>query len=55
MKIFYEAPEMEISRFETEDVITTSSTVSTGGLTNGGVGSGDSGKFEDLFPGLVNP
>ena len=52
MKMFYESPEMDISRFETEDVIITST---GGGLTNGGVGSGDSGKFEDLFPGLVKP
>lgn len=47
MKQMYELAQMEIVAFETEDVITTS-----GGLINGGVGTGDSGKFEDLFPGL---
>lgn len=47
MKLMYEVPEMEIVLFETEDVISTS-----GGLIDGGVGSGDSGDFKDLFPGL---
>ena len=50
MKQFYESAEMEVVVFENEDVITTSG----GGLINGGVGSGDVGKFEDLFPGLGN-
>ncbi|MBQ7344977.1 MAG: hypothetical protein IJW45_02815 [Oscillospiraceae bacterium] len=48
MKQFYEIAEMEIVAFEVEDVITTSG----GGLINGGVGSGDSSDFSDLFPGL---
>ena len=64
MKAFYENAELEIVEFEVEDVITTSYFTTTGttmpttsgGLINGGiggdVGSGDSGKFEDLFPGL---
>ena len=59
MKRTYLIPEMEVIYFEAEDVIATSVTPGTtvGGLINGGaggdVGSGDSGKFEDLFPGLV--
>jgi hypothetical protein len=52
MKMFYESPKMSISHFETEDVITTSS---SGGLTNGGAGDGGSTSVEDLFPGLVKP
>lgn len=48
MKKIYEIAQMEIVEFEVEDVITTSG----GGLINGGVGSGDSGNFSDLFPGL---
>lgn len=52
MKMHYESPEMEISRFATEDVITTST---TGGLTNGGTGTGGSTSFGDLFPELMNP
>ena len=47
--------EMEIVFFEDLDVITTSNAeeiTSTGGLINGGIGEGDSGKFEDLFPNL---
>ena len=65
MKQMYRNPEMDVIYFEVEDVITTSypttgTTVpgtTSGGMINGGaggdVGSGDSGKFEDLFPGLV--
>lgn len=49
MKQFYEVAEMDVVLFENEDVIATSE---HSGLINGGVGSGDSGKFEDLFPGL---
>lgn len=41
--------EMEVVFFEDLDVIATSD---TGGLVNGGIGDGDSGKFEDLFPNL---
>lgn len=58
MKQTYHIPEMEVIYFEAEDIIATSVTPVTtiGGLINGGVGgdvgSGDSGKFEDLFPGL---
>ena len=64
MKQLYQNPEMDVVYFEVEDVITTSYFTTTGttmpttsgGLINGGiggdVGSGDSGKFEDLFPGL---
>jgi hypothetical protein len=47
MKQMYELAEMEVVHFEIEDVIPTS-----GGLINGGVGSGDVGQFDDLFPGL---
>ena len=47
MKQMYELAEMEVVHFEIEDVITTS-----GFLINGGVGSGDVGQFDDLFPGL---
>lgn len=47
----YMNAEMDIVLFENEDVITTSDATS-GGLINGGIGEGDSGKFEDLFPGL---
>lgn len=36
----YEAPELEVIRFEQEDVIT---------LSNGGTGTGDSGDFGSLF------
>lgn len=53
MKMQYIGAEMEIVLFESEDIIATSSPTSNG-LINGGVGSGDSGKFEDLFPGLVD-
>lgn len=49
MKQLYELAEMEVVHFEVEDIITTSG----GGLINGGVGSGDEGSFEDLFPGLA--
>ena len=49
MKHNYEIAEMEIVSFEAEDVITTSG----GGLINGGIGSGDSGDFSELFPGLT--
>ena len=52
MKMSYVNAEMEIVLFDNEDVIATSGPTS-GGLINGGVGSGDSGKFEDLFPGLT--
>ncbi len=60
MKQMYQNPEMDVIYFEVEDVIATSyaTTASTtsGGLINGGaggdIGSGDSGKFEDIFPGL---
>ena len=51
----YMNAEMEIVLFENLDVIATSSptdVTSTGGLINGGIGEGDSGKFEDLFPNL---
>ncbi len=44
--------EMEIVLFDNEDVICTSGPTS-GGLINGGVGSGDSGRFGDLFPNLT--
>lgn len=47
--------EMDIVLFENVDVIATSDSTdvtSTGGLVNGGIGEGDSGKFEDLFPNL---
>lgn len=45
--------EMEIVFFEDLDVIATSDTGGVnGGLTDGGIGEGDSGKFEDLFPNL---
>lgn len=50
MKHLYVNAQMEIIRLDDEDIITTSG--DTGGLTNGGIGEGDSGKFEDLFPGL---
>jgi hypothetical protein len=40
--------EMEVILFENEDVIATS-----GGLINGGVGSGDSDRFDNLFPDLA--
>lgn len=43
--------DMEVVFFENLDVIATSD---TGGLTNGGIGEGDSGSFGDLFPDLVN-
>ena len=49
MKQMYELAEMEVVHFEIEDIITTSG----GGLINGGVGSGDVGQFDDLFPGLA--
>ena len=64
MKQMYQNPEMDVIYFEVEDIITTSDattgttvpTTTSVGLINGGaggdVGSGDSGKFEDLFPGL---
>ncbi len=65
MKRMYQNPEMDVIYFEVEDIISTSDVTTTGttvpsttagGLVNGGiggdVGSGDSGKFEDLFPGL---
>ena len=48
MKQMYELAQMEVVHFEVEDIITTS-----GGLINGGVGSGDIGQFDDLFPGLA--
>lgn len=47
--LIYETPEMEITVFAEEDVIHTSEPV---GLINGGIGSGDSSDFSDLFPGL---
>ena len=52
MKMSYVNAEMEIVLFDNEDVIATSSPTSNG-LITGGVGSGDSGRFEDLFPGLT--
>ena len=52
MKMNYVDAEMEIILFENEDVIATSGPTS-GGLINGGVGSGDSDSFENLFPGLT--
>lgn len=52
MKMAYVSAEMEVILFENEDVIATSDATSAG-LINGGVGSGDSGRFEDLFPGLA--
>jgi len=56
MKMNYINAEMEIVLFEKEDVIATSgpitSSPTSNGLINGGIGSGDSGKFDDLFPGL---
>ena len=45
----YVNAEMEVVFFEDLDVISTSG---NGGLVNGGIGEGDSGKFEDLFPNL---
>ena len=62
MKQMYQNPEMDVVYFEVEDVISTSypttiPTTTSGSLINGGaggdVGTGDSGKFEDLFPGLA--
>lgn len=47
MKHLYQEAEIEVVAFEAEDVICTS-----GGLVNGGTGSGDSADFDDLFPGL---
>ena len=45
--------EMEVVFFEDLDVIATSNASDfNGGLVNGGIGTGDSGKFEDLFPNL---
>lgn len=45
--------DMEIVFFEDLDVIATSDeTTFNGGLVDGGVGEGDSGKFDDLFPNL---
>lgn len=38
----YEVPELEVIRFEQEDVIT---------LSNGGTGDGDSDEYGDLFSG----
>lgn len=56
MKKTYVSAQMEIVLFDNEDVITTSG--DTGGLVNGGIydgtGNENSGKFEDLFPGLKN-
>lgn len=49
MKQMYEVAEMEVVLFEAEDIITTSA---SGGLTDGGVSSGESGSFNDLFPSL---
>lgn len=49
MKSFYQDAEMEVVAFEAEDIICTSN---SGGLINGGIGSGDSADFSDLFPGL---
>ncbi len=51
MKNFYQDAEMEVVAFDAEDVISTSGG-NSGGLVNGGVGSGDSADFGDLFPGL---
>lgn len=48
----YISAEMEIVFFEDLDVIATSEPTFNGGLVNGGIGEGDSGKFEDLFPNL---
>lgn len=45
MKKIYEAPAMEVYCFETEDIVTTS-----GGLINGGAGSGNDYDWGDLFP-----
>lgn len=52
MKEVYILAQMEIVELDGMDVITTSGDL--GGLTNGGIydGSTDTGKFEDLFPGL---
>ena len=50
--------EMEVVFFEDLDVIATSdptdvtSSSGSGGLINGGIGEGDSGKIDELFPGL---
>lgn len=49
--------EMEVVFFEDLDVIATSdptdvTSSGSGGLINGGIGEGDSGKFDELFPGL---
>ena len=49
MRKLYENPEMEILKFEAEDVFTTSGNF---GLTDEGTGSGDTGAFKDLFPNL---
>lgn len=51
MKRDYITAELEIVLLDKEDIIATSAPT-TSGLINGGVGTGDSGKFEDLFPGL---
>lgn len=62
MKMKYGNAKMDVVLFAAEDIIATSmidSTVPstdssdpTGGLINGGVGTGDSADFEDMFPGL---
>ena len=51
MKHLYQEAEIEVVAFEAEDVICTSGGTS-GGLINGGTGSGDEADFGDLFPGL---
>lgn len=44
MRAKFEEPEIVVSRFATEDVVTTS-----GGLTDGGAGDNGGGSFGDLF------
>lgn len=46
MKTFYQNPDMEIVKFIAADVISTST---SGGMTDGGEGSGDEADFGDLF------
>jgi len=44
LRVKFEEPEIVISRFAAEDVMTTS-----GGLTDGGAGDNGGGNFGDLF------